>query len=181
MVLGCNSVSEWVYEFFVLAYNLTWVDALFVCSVQSYVYLIFSCWQVYGFSLWSFYFQKDNIRNQRENIVLAIANAQARLGIPADADPVSVADISKLLPLHFFASIAWLETQSPSRVDNVEIPIWGWQCWREGLTSLVSSPMFCLHSCTFLIPFIINWGEGTGVREGTRSTNSWRFYVLNLI
>ncbi|KAH9776608.1 callose synthase 10 [Citrus sinensis] len=34
-----------------------------------------------------FGFQKDNIRNQRENIVLAIANAQARLGIPADADP----------------------------------------------------------------------------------------------
>ncbi|KAH9720643.1 callose synthase 10 [Citrus sinensis] len=35
-----------------------------------------------------FGFQKDNIRNQRENIVLAIANAQARLGIPADADPL---------------------------------------------------------------------------------------------
>lgn len=88
---------------------LEWMPCLFVV-MQSYVYLIFSCWQVYGFSLWSFYFQKDNIRNQRENIVLAIANAQARLGIPADADPVSVADISELLPLHFFASIAWLET-----------------------------------------------------------------------
>ncbi|KAH9776610.1 callose synthase 10 [Citrus sinensis] len=36
-----------------------------------------------------FGFQKDNIRNQRENIVLAIANAQARLGIPADADPMA--------------------------------------------------------------------------------------------
>lgn len=45
-----------------------------------------------GYSLWSLYFQEDNIRNQRENVVLTIANAQARLGIPADADPVSVAD-----------------------------------------------------------------------------------------
>lgn len=33
--------------------------------------------------------QKDNVRNQRENIVLTIANAQSRLGIPAQADPVS--------------------------------------------------------------------------------------------
>ncbi|XP_062116060.1 callose synthase 10 isoform X2 [Humulus lupulus] len=34
-----------------------------------------------------FGFQKDNIRNQRENVVLAIANAQSRLGIPSEADP----------------------------------------------------------------------------------------------
>ncbi|XP_004299187.1 PREDICTED: callose synthase 10 [Fragaria vesca subsp. vesca] len=34
-----------------------------------------------------FGFQKDNVRNQRENIVLTIANAQSRLGIPAQADP----------------------------------------------------------------------------------------------
>ncbi|PON45648.1 Glycosyl transferase [Parasponia andersonii] len=34
-----------------------------------------------------FGFQKDNIRNQRENVVLAIANAQSRLGIPVEADP----------------------------------------------------------------------------------------------
>lgn len=33
--------------------------------------------------------QKDNIRNQRENVVLALANAQSRLGIPMEADPVS--------------------------------------------------------------------------------------------
>ncbi|KAE8123986.1 hypothetical protein FH972_018899 [Carpinus fangiana] len=34
-----------------------------------------------------FGFQRDNIRNQRENVVLTIANAQTRLGIPAEADP----------------------------------------------------------------------------------------------
>lgn len=33
--------------------------------------------------------QKDNVRNQRENVVLTIANTQSRLGIPAEADPVS--------------------------------------------------------------------------------------------
>lgn len=34
-----------------------------------------------------FGFQKDNTRNQRENVVLTIANAQSRLGIPIEADP----------------------------------------------------------------------------------------------
>ncbi|KAH7528293.1 hypothetical protein FEM48_Zijuj05G0057200 [Ziziphus jujuba var. spinosa] len=34
-----------------------------------------------------FGFQKDNIRNQRENVVLTVANAQSQLGIPVDADP----------------------------------------------------------------------------------------------
>ncbi|PWA59606.1 glucan synthase-like 8 [Artemisia annua] len=34
-----------------------------------------------------FGFQKDNIRNQRENVVLSIANAQSRLGIPVESDP----------------------------------------------------------------------------------------------
>ncbi|KAM2075929.1 hypothetical protein ACFX1T_038738 [Malus domestica] len=34
-----------------------------------------------------FGFQKDNVRNQRENVVLTIANAQSRLGIPGSADP----------------------------------------------------------------------------------------------
>lgn len=36
------------------------------------------------------FLQKDNTRNQRENLVLSVANAQARLGIPVDPDPVSV-------------------------------------------------------------------------------------------
>ncbi|KAL4584830.1 hypothetical protein LXL04_009440 [Taraxacum kok-saghyz] len=34
-----------------------------------------------------FGFQKDNIRNQRENVVLTLANAQSRLGIPTESDP----------------------------------------------------------------------------------------------
>lgn len=33
--------------------------------------------------------QKDNIRNQREHVVLTLANTQSRLGIPVEADPVS--------------------------------------------------------------------------------------------
>lgn len=36
--------------------------------------------------------QKDNVRNQRENVVLTIANAQTRLGMPVEADPVRVSD-----------------------------------------------------------------------------------------
>ncbi|KAF3437237.1 hypothetical protein FNV43_RR19990 [Rhamnella rubrinervis] len=40
-----------------------------------------------------FGFQKDNIRNQRENVVLTVANAQSRLGIPVEADPVSALDL----------------------------------------------------------------------------------------
>ncbi|KAJ6410326.1 hypothetical protein OIU84_007138 [Salix udensis] len=31
--------------------------------------------------------QNDNVRNQRENIILSIANAQSRLGLPIQADP----------------------------------------------------------------------------------------------
>ncbi|XP_011024096.1 PREDICTED: callose synthase 10 isoform X1 [Populus euphratica] len=34
-----------------------------------------------------FGFQNDNVRNQRENVVLAIANAQSRLDLPIQADP----------------------------------------------------------------------------------------------
>ncbi|KAK9726727.1 hypothetical protein RND81_05G233500 [Saponaria officinalis] len=34
-----------------------------------------------------FGFQRDNIRNQRENVTLAIANAQSRLGFPDERDP----------------------------------------------------------------------------------------------
>ncbi|KAI3940839.1 hypothetical protein MKW98_014898 [Papaver atlanticum] len=34
-----------------------------------------------------FGFQKDNIKNQRENVILSVANAQTRLGLPVDADP----------------------------------------------------------------------------------------------
>ncbi|CAL9766223.1 unnamed protein product [Musa acuminata subsp. burmannicoides] len=34
-----------------------------------------------------FGFQKDNIRNQRENVILALANAQVRLGFPAESEP----------------------------------------------------------------------------------------------
>ncbi|XP_050224596.1 callose synthase 10 [Mercurialis annua] len=34
-----------------------------------------------------FGFQKDNIRNQRENVILLISNAQSRLGIPVQPDP----------------------------------------------------------------------------------------------
>ncbi|KAG9138145.1 hypothetical protein Leryth_001386 [Lithospermum erythrorhizon] len=34
-----------------------------------------------------FGFQKDNVRNQRENVVLTVANAQSRLGVPIGSDP----------------------------------------------------------------------------------------------
>ncbi|XP_043723776.1 callose synthase 10 isoform X2 [Telopea speciosissima] len=36
---------------------------------------------------YAFGFQKGNIRNQRENVILSIANAQSRLGIPVEAEP----------------------------------------------------------------------------------------------
>jgi callose synthase len=34
-----------------------------------------------------FGFQKDNVNNQRENVILLVANAQSRLGIPVENDP----------------------------------------------------------------------------------------------
>ncbi|KAL9235580.1 hypothetical protein vseg_010326 [Gypsophila vaccaria] len=34
-----------------------------------------------------FGFQRDNVRNQRENVILSIANAQSRLGFPDERDP----------------------------------------------------------------------------------------------
>lgn len=40
------------------------------------------------------FMQKDNVRNQRENVVLMVANAQSRLGIPAESDPVSLFYVS---------------------------------------------------------------------------------------
>ncbi|XP_057970390.1 callose synthase 10 [Malania oleifera] len=36
---------------------------------------------------YAFGFQKDNIRNQRENVILMLANAQSRLGIPVEVEP----------------------------------------------------------------------------------------------
>lgn len=36
-----------------------------------------------------FHFQKDNVSNQREHIVLLLANEQSRLGIPEEPEPVS--------------------------------------------------------------------------------------------
>ncbi|XP_058086685.1 callose synthase 10 isoform X2 [Magnolia sinica] len=43
-----------------------------------------------------FGFQKDNIRNQRENVVLSIANAQSRLGIPVEAEPIDEKAITEV-------------------------------------------------------------------------------------
>lgn len=34
--------------------------------------------------------QRDNIRNQRENVILIVANSQSRLGFPDERDPVSI-------------------------------------------------------------------------------------------
>lgn len=48
--------------------------------------------------------QKDNVRNQRENVILMIANAQARLGIPAGTDPVSLF----MLP-YFGSNFLWTQ------------------------------------------------------------------------
>jgi hypothetical protein len=59
------------------------------------------------FFLWSItssllpHLQNDNVRNQRENVVLAIANAQSRLGIPIQADPVSVLSADTYLSFSF--------------------------------------------------------------------------------
>ncbi|CAA6653832.1 unnamed protein product [Spirodela intermedia] len=36
---------------------------------------------------YAFGFQKDNIRNQRENVVLILANTQSRFGMPVDSEP----------------------------------------------------------------------------------------------
>jgi hypothetical protein len=36
-----------------------------------------------------FMFQDDNVRNQRENVTLTLANAQSRLSLPNETEPVS--------------------------------------------------------------------------------------------
>lgn len=36
-----------------------------------------------------FMFQDDNVRNQRENVALTLANAQSRLSLPNETEPVS--------------------------------------------------------------------------------------------
>ncbi|KAH9720653.1 callose synthase 10 [Citrus sinensis] len=62
----------------------------YVFGFQTYDYVVIGLSPLAnGFGCNSVSEWKDNIRNQRENIVLAIANAQARLGIPADADPMA--------------------------------------------------------------------------------------------
>lgn len=38
---------------------------------------------------YAFSFQKDNVSNQREHIVLLLANEQSRLGTPEEPEPVS--------------------------------------------------------------------------------------------
>ncbi|XP_075514445.1 callose synthase 10-like isoform X2 [Primulina tabacum] len=54
--------------------------------LDSEIWTCLTCWNmclVFRFCL----FQKDNVRNQREHVVLALANAQSRLDIPVETDP----------------------------------------------------------------------------------------------
>lgn len=48
-----------------------------------------------------YFVQKDNILNQRENVILALANAQARLGLPSEMEPVSNSVTLQYLPIFF--------------------------------------------------------------------------------
>ena len=59
-------------------FNFLPARAIFRCGI---LYLFISC------NLNSL-LQRDNIRNQRENVILTIANAQSRLGFPDEHDPV---------------------------------------------------------------------------------------------
>lgn len=49
---------------------------------------------------WWLEMQKDNVSNQREHIVHLLSNAQVRLGIPDEAEPVSC--LNKFLNQNFF-------------------------------------------------------------------------------
>lgn len=48
-----------------------------------------------------YFVQKDNTRNQRENVILALANAQARLGLAPETEPVSNSVTLQYLPIFF--------------------------------------------------------------------------------
>ena len=48
--------------------------------------------------------QRDNVRNQRENVILIIANAQSRLGLPDSRDPVSTCVFIYFLVVCYFSS-----------------------------------------------------------------------------
>ncbi|XP_072977021.1 callose synthase 10 isoform X1 [Typha angustifolia] len=94
-----------------------------------------------------FGFQKDNIRNQRENVVLTIANAQARLGIPVGVEPkIDEKAITEVFRKVLDNYIKWC------RYLGIRI------AWNS-LEALNKSRKLVLISLYFLI-----WGEAANVR-----------------
>ncbi|KAM0935660.1 putative 1,3-beta-glucan synthase [Dioscorea sansibarensis] len=94
-----------------------------------------------------FGFQKDNVRNQRENVVLALANAQSRLGLPIEAEPkIDEKTISELFKKVLDNYIKWC------KYLGVRV------AWNS-LEAINRNRKVILISLYFLI-----WGEAANVR-----------------
>lgn len=94
-----------------------------------------------------FGFQRDNIRNQRENVVLTLANAQSRLGLPTDVEPkIDEKAVNEVFLKVLDNYIKWC------RYVGVRI------AWNS-LEAINKSRKIILISLYFLI-----WGEAANVR-----------------
>lgn len=94
-----------------------------------------------------FGFQSDNIRNQRENVVLTIANAQSRLGLPAEVEPkIDERAVNDVFLKVLDNYIKWC------RYVGVRV------AWNS-LEAITKSRKIILISLYFLI-----WGEAANVR-----------------
>ncbi|XP_048137131.1 callose synthase 10 isoform X2 [Rhodamnia argentea] len=94
-----------------------------------------------------FGFQNDNIRNQRENIVLALANAQTRLRIPAETDPkIDEKAVNEVFLKVLDNYIKWC------RYLRIRL-VW------NSLEAITRDRKLFMVSLYFLI-----WGEGANVR-----------------
>lgn len=125
IVLRCFTlVCQYVFFFIIdrsICHCFTIYTFCFSVIFPSFFFLFF--WFCFSVSLLAYHetLQKDNVRNQRENVVLTVANAQSRLGVPGEADPVSDGDdifffgrlfhsLVKMLPLflsvcHYFFDV----------------------------------------------------------------------------
>ncbi|KAM1025761.1 hypothetical protein ACFX13_039518 [Malus domestica] len=120
-----------------------------------------------------FGFQKDNVRNQRENVVLTIANAQSRLGIPGSADAALLASsiwlVKQIVPKIKFEALSVSEKVDEKAINEVFLKVLDnyikWckylrirLAWNS-LQAIDQDRKLFLVSLYFLI-----WGEAANVR-----------------
>eukprot|EP00252_Welwitschia_mirabilis_P007366 TRINITY_DN18640_c0_g1_i2.p1 TRINITY_DN18640_c0_g1~~TRINITY_DN18640_c0_g1_i2.p1 ORF type:complete len:1915 (+),score=322.94 TRINITY_DN18640_c0_g1_i2:50-5794(+) len=97
---------------------------------------------------YTFGFQRDNVRNQREHVILLIANAQSRLGVPEGQEPnideAAVRDVFKKTLGNYISWCKYLCKRT---------------AWERRLEPLNREKKLLLIALYFLI-----WGEAANVR-----------------